>query len=300
MTTGILGHEHCPSPDVMKTRLRISIGFSIVALGLPSACGKSEPDDGGPADWAACELNSDCVLSAASCCGVCGEPALADMEAVNRQRLDAHFSDVCPEPLPCPQCATSPNPFLQATCGNGTCLALDMRMHPAAACTIDDECRLRVTGCCECGGSTASWDLIAINRENEALYAGLVCDPGQACAECAPIYPTDVEAFCAADGHCATRPASDCDVTCAEQGLTCCSGMCVLTSNDIFNCGGCGNVCPDSAPYCDGHGCTATPCNDCAPGELCCTVPGPGPAGSPACYAPNEAGTCPVGCPLCL
>jgi hypothetical protein len=80
---------------------------------------------------------------------------------------------------------------------------------PALACAADSDCRLRVTGCCECGGSTASWDLIAIAHDGEADYQALVCDPEQACDECAPVYPVDVEAYCATDGHCATRRVTD-------------------------------------------------------------------------------------------
>lgn len=159
-----------------------------------------------PGDWEACELNSDCALTAASCCGVCGEPALGDVDAVNRQRLEQHLEDVCPEPQPCPKCAVATNPDLHATCDDGACLALDIRDHHASACSTDDDCRLRVTGCCECGGSTASWDLIAIRGDGEAAYEALVCDPEEACDACAPVYPADVEAYCATDGHCATRP----------------------------------------------------------------------------------------------
>lgn len=157
-------------------------------------------------DWSGCELNSDCVLAAASCCAVCGEPALGDVDAVNRARLDAHSEAVCPNPVPCPKCAEATNADLHATCNDGVCLALDIRDEEASACSSDDDCKLRVTGCCESGGSTAAWDLIAIARAGEPAYQALVCDPEQACDECAPIYPTDMEAYCATDGHCATRP----------------------------------------------------------------------------------------------
>jgi hypothetical protein len=78
-----------------------------------------------------------------------------------------------------------------------------------SACTEDVDCRLRVTQCCECGGSTAPWDLVAVAASKEALYVDLVCDAGQACDECLPQYPTDVEAFCASDGHCDVRPATE-------------------------------------------------------------------------------------------
>jgi hypothetical protein len=297
----------------MKLTLSAAVAL-IFSLGVPVACGKSDQADPTATDWALCELNSDCILSPASCCAVCGKPALADVDAVNRERQDEHFRDICPDPGPCPKCAESPNPELSATCTNGACVALDIREHQTSVCSSNDDCRLRVTGCCECGGSTASWALIAIARDGEPSYQALVCDPDQACDECAPVYPTDVEAYCETHGHCAIRPATDCTMTCAAQGMSCCDGECVLLYNDVLNCGGCGNLCPEEAPYCDGNSCTPAPCDMagactgselccgsacCAPGELCCTVPGPGPSGLPGCYAPNDAGTCPIGCPLC-
>jgi len=183
-----------------------------IAVAIAVACGQSESgDDGGgtqPPGWAACEVNSECVLSAAGCCDACGEPTLDDVDAINAERMNEHFADVCPEPLPCPLCPVSRNPDLHATCSSGQCLALDIRKHTASACASDDDCRLRATGCCECGASTATWDLIAFNDQNEGLYRDLVCDPGQGCDDCAPVYPTDVEAFCASDGHCDVRPAN--------------------------------------------------------------------------------------------
>jgi hypothetical protein len=185
----------------------------MLALAVVSACGKSEPGtsdgSGKPADWGRCVTNSDCVLASSGCCDACGEPALDDVDAVNAELADEHFADVCPSPSPCPLCPVARNPDLHATCSDDACVAFDIRKHPSSNCSADDECRLRVTGCCECGGSTAAWDLIAINPRSEGEYQKLVCDADQACATCAPVYPTDVEAFCESDGHCATRPASN-------------------------------------------------------------------------------------------
>jgi hypothetical protein len=88
-----------------------------------------------------------------------------------------------------------------------------------------------------------------------------------------------------------------------------CSG--VQFSNDIDNCGHCGNVCSGAHPYCDHGTCaSAPPCNAdagacgaglfccgancCAAGELCCEVPS-GIVPTPQCYPPDN-GTCPKGC----
>ena len=214
-------------------KLQTFIAPFILGLGIATACGKSTGGDddvgtggtggsggaggmGGTQSgaWQACDLNSDCVLTPASCCAVCGAPRLGDVDAVNRERLDQHFADVCPNPGPCPKCGVATNPELLATCDDSACRALDIREQEASACSTNADCRLRVTGCCECGGSTASSDLIAIRSDAESAYRALVCDPEQACAECAPVYPTDVEAYCATDGHCATRAAATAPFPC--------------------------------------------------------------------------------------
>src|SRR5260221_3901789 len=91
-----------------------------------------------------------------------------------------------------------------------------------------------------------------------------------------------------------------CSIFCA-QGFHCCNNSCVNLRNDIHNCGACKVVCPGPQPYCDGTSCAQAPCNPpCTGGALCCEVQGPGPAGPPACTPPTDAGTCPLGCPLCV
>jgi hypothetical protein len=151
--------------------------------------------------WAVCARNSDCTLAPDSCCGVCGMPSVEDVDAVNEDRLDEHFRDVCPIPGACPACLTQDNPDLHATCASGVCRALDIRRDAVSACQTDDDCRLRVKGCCECGGD----GLIAMNGSKESGYGALVCDPMQPCPACAPIYPDDREARCGNDGHCEVR-----------------------------------------------------------------------------------------------
>ncbi len=97
-----------------------------------------------------------------------------------------------------------------------------------------------------------------------------------------------------------------------DLGMSCCAGKCVNENNDVLNCGGCGAKCAAFHPYCDNGKCGMPPCNGvpcaatltccgstcCAVGELCCTVPGPGPSGGAKCYK-AENGTCPPGCPGC-
>ena len=109
-----------------------------------------------------------------------------------------------------------------------------------------------------------------------------------------------------------TASTSACATKCSV-GLSCCGDRCANLQNDILNCGACGKVCGGPDPFCDnGHcmqaPCTTTPtcgglcCGDaiCRPGQLCCNVPGPGPARlGPSCTNAVN-GTCPVGCPACL
>jgi hypothetical protein len=97
------------------------------------------------------------------------------------------------------------------------------------------------------------------------------------------------------------------------DGFECCGDLCVNFSNDVRNCGECGNVCEGEFPYCDGGDCAPAPCGpltDCGPGfhccndeccgegELCCAGNFGGPV-RPASCMPATNGTCPMGCPMC-
>jgi len=100
-------------------------------------------------------------------------------------------------------------------------------------------------------------------------------------------------------------PAGDaggraCAVLCT-MGFTCCDGACVNLRNDIHNCGACGVLCGAPNDFCDGDKCAPPPCTPaCGTTMLCCNVQTAGPSRGPMCTAPTDAGTCPLGCPLCL
>jgi hypothetical protein len=178
-------------------------------LGLAAACG-GVSDDGSSPSWATCTLNSQCTLAGRSCCEPCGMPTLVEVDAVNEGRLDEHRNAICPGPVVCAPCQvpSTKNPNLVATCSTDVCQARDFRTELATACATDGDCRLRFASCCECGGSTVGAGLIAMNPSHESLFAALVCDPRQVCPDCAAIYPTDVAAYCASDGHCEVRSAT--------------------------------------------------------------------------------------------
>ncbi|MFO0555712.1 MAG: hypothetical protein U0271_45470 [Polyangiaceae bacterium] len=296
------------SLGISSFRWVVALGAAAILVQFVPGCGSDVVET---PDWASCTLTSQCVLRANTCCGTCGEPTLADVDAVNSDKVDAHQQEVCPNPVPCPDCISLVNPDLLATCTEGTCTAIDVRKDAVSACTADTDCRLRTQGCCECGGSTAEEDLIAVRVDAASDFAALACDPEVGCPACEPMYPTSVEAFCADDGHCDIRPVS-CATDCAASGLTCCDGSCVATYNDVNNCGGCGVVCGGANPFCDGTNCVEPPCDGvactansfccgtscCNEGELCCDVPS-GAMTGPMCIVPDDTGTCPTGCLLC-
>jgi hypothetical protein len=167
--------------------------------------------DGGPTDAAtdappdlrSCTTQNACALVAATCCGVCGEPAATDMTSVHWDRVDAHRLAVCgPGPVPCPACAVRPNPHLATACRGGQCAAIDVRTDEASDCTADADCTLRYgTACCEvCSGTAEQLTALATSQ----LAKTVRCLPNEgACPPCAPVYPEGARARCnPATKHC--------------------------------------------------------------------------------------------------
>lgn len=150
----------------------------------------------------ACEVPSDCVVTANTCCGECGQATLEGSTSVNEDFLETYRDSLCGDEEPiCPACAQSPNPDLVPTCAGGICEVIDVGALSISECSSSDECRVRTVDCCECGGSTDPGSLIAIRTDAEGFYSAQVCDPEFGCPECAPVYPADVDAVCL-DGRC--------------------------------------------------------------------------------------------------
>jgi hypothetical protein len=159
--------------------------------------------DAGVPSWAVCADNSDCMLAGNSCCEVCGQPELGDVDAINTRAAAAHFDAVCDDPDPiCPACPSQPNMWLGATCGAEMCRAFDLRETDLVTCTEHTDCALRVTDCCECGADTSPFGLIALRRDAFTDYERLVCDRDSVCIECAPSYPGHVRPVCSDEGRC--------------------------------------------------------------------------------------------------
>lgn len=174
----------------------------------PTTPGKCE--GAGEEVWGTCGEPGDCMILANSCCGACGMPGLDDVDAVNLQKIDEHFKDVCGEENPtCPACASMNNPDLLAACalGQGKCVALEVSKSPFAACTKDDECVVRAPNCCGCGPYSKE-QLLAVNIAQEASYMNeLRCDEVD-CAPCEdPQFPPGIKAVCDPETkHCRLAP----------------------------------------------------------------------------------------------
>jgi hypothetical protein len=190
-------------------RWRMVNGLRAAALAaLLGACGARTATDpagssggsGGDVDGhSACTRNSECIVVSVSCCGSCGTATRGDAIALNAARATEYRNTVCEIGEGCPPCYLPLDPTLTPTCTGGACRVVDLYEHPAASCSRDADCRVRTAACCECGGPTGPGELVAVR--DAAAYARLVCDADQACPECQPFTPRDVQARCAG-GHC--------------------------------------------------------------------------------------------------
>jgi len=194
---------------------------TVVFLGMVLGCGgtvvEGTPSDASvdtgkvdapPADTSRfdrCDGAAQCQLATTGCCGKCGEAVLTDFDAIARDQYDAHFRVVCPEPLPCPKCATLMTPNLLAFCRSERCVGIDVRADVLSECTKDDDCRLRAgNGCCENCAVAELSALIAVSKSKGGELEAQVCDPlAGACPPCVPVYPAGVAATCdPATRHC--------------------------------------------------------------------------------------------------
>jgi hypothetical protein len=147
----------------------------------------------GTVDPTACDGPTDCVVTAAQCCGGSSTPTLKDVTAVNASALAAFT-------LPCQlvDCAPTLGPIpssIGATCRAGHCLAFDLRETELVTCDVADDCTLRLgVGCCErCTGEGR--DFVALRRD--AKLSELVCGDGPVgCPACVPVPDPTLSAEC--------------------------------------------------------------------------------------------------------
>ena len=150
----------------------------------------------GVVHWDDCTITSECILTANSCCGVCGVPSAEDMDAVNISMTAEHRLEVCPVEMPCPACPTAPNPNLVPICEDQKCKVLDVAASDYASCEVSEDCTIRAAECCECGFN----GVVALNVSRVQDYEAAVCDPTQECLACEPDY-SQFEGDCV-EGRC--------------------------------------------------------------------------------------------------
>ena len=175
------------------------------SVDAPPIADAQPPDGPGPETWRSCDDATDCVLEPNDCCGWCGMGRFSDVDAVNRERLEEHAMEVCPEPEPCPLCPGGPlDPQVVATCEARTCRAIDLGTLPLTECTRDDDCVVTYANCCGCSGADDEVVAIRASAGRMAIDA-LFCAGGFCALDCAPRIPPGWRAVCDA-GRC--RPLS--------------------------------------------------------------------------------------------
>lgn len=314
-------------------------GFSLIAVagcgsvvGTPGGSGGGAGvtttgtglDTGGSSPWAACTAPGQCELSAKGCCGTCGTPTINDVNGVNRSQESAYQMANCPQPLPCPGCASMINPDLAAFCVQDSCEAIDVRGDAVSACATDADCRLRYSGCCESCATAFADQVIALSQSGASVYTSQVCAPSQGCDKCLAAYPSSVKAVCAASKHCAVVPVDPCPTSqpdaktaCPIEGAVCEYGADIRPScRPRATCtGGMWNVLLAKCPAVFGpgqNGCPTTTAvmGDCSPDGLVCDL-GSGSScvcgscvGGPCSMTPHwgcatpSGGSCPAEAPL--
>ena len=91
-----------------------------------------------------CAQPGECVLVTRTCCGVCGAPAVTDMDSVRWDETEPRHNELCGTgPVNCPRCAIMANPHLGAICRASHCAAVDVRTDATSSCTTDADCMLR-------------------------------------------------------------------------------------------------------------------------------------------------------------
>lgn len=194
-------------------------------------------------------------------------------------------------------------------CSQGSCICTDISCPPgficcngscvAGACCADSDC-----GACEtCSGTHQC--LRDTTRNGEHCSGGICVDGGccaSACGAGDSLTCCAAGATCTSDGICCASGVS-CNDVCCDAGYGCCNGTCIDLTNDLNNCGACGNACsfPHATSVCSNGTFVLT---GCAAGFADCD-------GNPANGCEVEiaddqdncgacGNVCPPGAPICL
>jgi hypothetical protein len=219
----------------------------------------------------ACGANAICVNgSCISCpngntiCGdVCCSPYRVCCDGTCVDALDTNPVHCGACGNRCPQlCIRNPDWSLDCVggcCSEGQCVT-NLQTDRSNCGTCGQQCR---AGEECCGGACVDHDT---NPDN-CGRCGRTCRNGRVCCDGTCVDPEVNDAHCGACGN-----------ACFGDSWSCCAGTCISSRNhfccqdqivsryndDIFNCGGCGVVCPPGAQCCYGECCPLV--YDCFPG----------------------------------
>ncbi len=192
---------------------------------------------------------------------------------------------------------------------------------PPAACN-DADCKCEINEDCRdpkrpyCGPSKTCVECVTApadtctaggycNEQNQCVVGcktGDDCQNGQKCQlsthrcvdcivdqDCTAASPTKK---CSPSGTCAEACTGD-DTPCGTGG-TCCSGLCLVLTNDVLNCGQCGKACSktNATPSCNAGVCTW----ECANGYGHCKPPGENSGCETNIRNADNCGACDVKC----
>jgi Stigma-specific protein, Stig1 len=246
------GYKHCSSnpADVCETDLSEAPHCG----DCNTAC---DADSGTPvcaatADSFAC--TSGCPAETTLCSGSCA----------NLMTDDGHCGtcdNACTNGMTC-QSGTCACPAPLTNCG-GSCYETDGDpTHCGTSCAVCPVPPNGGTATCSqgsCGGTCAAG--------YSACTTGTQCqyNTNTDATHCGPACTACTGGMICSGGACSC-PAAD----------TNCSGTCVNPLTNANNCGGCGNVCPDTAPLCKGGACQCATLkcgtSTCPCGSSCCKV----------------------------
>ncbi len=198
-------------------------------------------------------------------CGACGN--VCDCAAGNVCISSTCYSNVGGEICPCDiYCAAGTYCNTNSSCA----CAIENPPPQYALCCADQICTcIEVdndpNNCGNCGAKCDPTSITPICRGGQCECADQGGIPYQYCnGACIPLYDDN---NCGSCGN-VCAPTFTCDdvlliCTCPENLSTDCSGVCVDTSSDSYNCGGCGIHCTGSKPCCLSSTCVTAHADSC-------------------------------------
>lgn len=162
-------------------------------------------------EFTRCQISRECVVTKNTCCGVCGEPSLEDLQGVHAQRVQDLDEHLCGDPRPaCPECVMMPPAGnLLALCLRSNCVVVDQYTD----FTFDrcggrvDECEVAANTCCPpCDQGFTRHNATAVSDDAALELRRTLCE-GTTCEPCnRPRPAAEVEAYCNENRRCRLRP----------------------------------------------------------------------------------------------